>query len=82
LEAVVLLIRNKGDVNLADQEGNTPLMAAATRGDAALAARLIQSGAAAEAQNSAGKNALQIAEEAHPKNTRLIETLKKAFKPK
>ncbi|CAE7831615.1 unnamed protein product [Symbiodinium microadriaticum] len=61
LEVVQVLLMWKGDVNNRDYDGETPLHLAVKLGDAELAGLLLQSGADANATNTAGATPLDFA---------------------
>ncbi|MBI1215659.1 MAG: hypothetical protein GC185_07565 [Alphaproteobacteria bacterium] len=54
-----LLLDNNADVNTADTDGQTPLMAAAAKGNDALVGMLLAAGADATARDRLGRNVLQ-----------------------
>jgi ankyrin repeat protein len=60
-QAVKLLLENNANPNLADDQGNTPLMAAAGCGDTEAVKQLIAKGAHVSVTNSEGKTAQRIA---------------------
>lgn len=55
------LRRAPGHLDVADHLGNTPLLAATTRGDAGCVRLLLAAGADTRARNRAGQTALQVA---------------------
>ena len=57
----VLLIRQGANVNSANRDGSTPLMAAATRGSDVIVKALLDAGAQVTAKNKTGQTALDIA---------------------
>lgn len=58
-----MLIEKKADINNKEDNGFTPLMLAAMRGNIQVAALLLEKGADMNAVNKFGKTALQLAEE-------------------
>ena len=60
LAVTSLLLARGADVNAADANGNTPLMFAADKCDAALIGSLLAAGATVGARNSAGLTALEM----------------------
>lgn len=59
--AIGLLVKNGSDVNVRDEFGNTPLMAAAMNADAGVLELLLEAGADLNATNKAGASALMCA---------------------
>jgi ankyrin repeat protein len=63
-----LLIDAGADVNLADNDGITPLMEAARSGSEAMVQLLLEKGAVKNAKDSHGHTAADIAEKKHRDN--------------
>ncbi len=69
LKGALYLIKSGAQINLADQDGLTPLMAAAYRGHESLVALLTSKGADKNIKNNAGKTAAELA---HSRGNRRI----------
>jgi ankyrin repeat protein len=75
-EIIHLLLEHNADINTADKDGVTPLMAAAARGDNELVGLFLAGGADAAVRDRLGRNVLQHCNENIKKET--VELLVKA----
>lgn len=68
INTLTKLLKTKENINLRDNNGNTPLMYACTRGNIQIVSILLKNGANASLKNNNGWNAYMITDYFHLRN--------------
>lgn len=68
INTLTKLLKTKENINLPDNNGNTPLMYACTRGNIQIVSILLENGANASLKNNNGWNAYMITDYFHLRN--------------